>query len=49
MPTDLAAALARKREAEAQAHTEVTMVSVCLISYLVMLVLLFVEGLSLAE
>jgi len=49
MPTDLVAAFARKHEVQAQAQTQITMMLVWLIIYLVMLVLLFAEGLCLAQ
>jgi hypothetical protein len=43
MPTDLGAVPARKREVQAELHTEITILLVCFIIFLGMLVLLFAD------
>jgi len=43
MPTDLDAVFARKRKAQAQKQTDITMVSVWFVICLVMLVMLFTD------
>jgi hypothetical protein len=43
MPTELAVALTRKREAKAQTHAGVTLVLICFIACLIAIVLLFVD------